>query len=70
MKNKNNPTKRGNIVVRYLKQVKDELYQVIWPSKEETIRMTTLVIIVSVLVSIYLGSLDLLFSQMMGLIIN
>jgi preprotein translocase subunit SecE len=63
-----NPS-QGNSVIVFLRQVRDELNQVIWPDKNKTVRLTTIVIVVSVLVGVYLGALDYLFTNLMGLII-
>jgi len=64
-----NPIIKGNVVVGFIRQVKDELNQVTWPTKKQTIRLTSIVIGVSVLVGVYLGALDYLFTQLMWLII-
>lgn len=42
----------------FLKQVHAELKKVKWPSREETIRMTAVVIVVSVILGVYIGALD------------
>lgn len=42
----------------FLKQVHAELKKVKWPSREETIRMTVVVIVVSVILGVYIGALD------------
>lgn len=63
-----NPS-QGNSVIVFLRQVRDELNQVIWPDKNKTVRLTTIVIVVSVLVGLYLGALDYLFTNLMGIII-
>ncbi len=60
---------QGNSVVAFIRQVRDELNQVTWPTKEKTIRLTTIVVVVSLLVGGYLGALDYLFTKLMGLII-
>lgn len=54
----------------YLKQVREEVDRIVWPSKEQTIRYTILVILVSVGTGIALGGLDyvltLLTSKLLG----
>lgn len=70
MKNKQNPANKGNIVISFFKSVRHELYQVTWPTKDETIRLTGLVLIASVAVGIYLGALDYVFSQVVSVIIK
>ncbi len=44
--------------VSFLKEVREELEKVAWPNREQTIRYTTLVIIVAVAVGVFLGGLD------------
>ncbi len=39
-----------------------ELTLVVWPSRKQVIRDTTLVVIFSLVVAIFLGALDLLFN--------
>lgn len=45
----------------FLKEVKTELNKVVWPTRKETIRLTVLVIIISLGVGLYIGGLDILF---------
>ncbi len=46
-------------IVTFLKEVWEELGKVVWPSRNQTIRYTLLVIIVTVGVGVILGALDL-----------
>jgi len=48
-------------LVTFLKEVKLEIKKVNWPTRQETIRYTLIVIGISVTVAIYLGGLDFLF---------
>lgn len=57
-------------IVGFIGQVNHELRQVTWPSREEAINMTLIVVGVSIVVSIYLGALDYLFIKITGLIIQ
>jgi preprotein translocase subunit SecE len=49
-------------LVNFLKEVRLELKKVTWPTRQETIRFTLLVIGVSAGVAAFLGGLDYLFS--------
>ena len=49
---------------RYLQEVQEEVRRVSWPSREQTIQKTLLVIGVSVLVGVYIGALDFGFTQL------
>jgi len=61
--------RKGNLVAGFLAQVQQELKQVTWPTRQETLRLTLMVIGVSVAAGIYLGGLDYLFTNIMGLIL-
>ena len=55
--------------VTYLKEVKTELEKVDWPTREQTIRLTAIVIAVSVFAALFLGFADFLFTKLMETII-
>ncbi len=50
--------------VNFVKEVRDELKKVVWPSKEEVIRLTGVVVIVSAVVGIYLGGADFILTKL------
>lgn len=56
--------------VIFLKEVKDELRKVVWPTRDEVIRLTAVVIIVSLIVGIYLGGIDLMLTKILALVIK
>lgn len=45
----------------FLKETQFELKKVTWPTREETIRYTVMVIVISVAVALFLGVLDYAF---------
>ncbi|OGJ15612.1 MAG: preprotein translocase subunit SecE [Candidatus Pacebacteria bacterium RIFCSPHIGHO2_01_FULL_46_16] len=47
----------------YLREVVREIKQVTWPTRQQTIDKTLLVIAVSVIVSLYLGIVDALLQR-------
>lgn len=49
----------------FLRQVRDELQKVTWPTQQEVIRLTVVVILVSVIVGLFIGGLDLLFTKIL-----
>ena len=51
--------------VVFLKEVRSELGKVIWPSKNEAIRLTSLVVGISLGVGLFIGAFDFLFTKMM-----
>ena len=49
---------------------RDELKKVVWPTRQETIRLTLVVIIISLIVGIFLGGLDFVFVKIIGIIVK
>ena len=47
--------------ITFLQETLSELKKAVWPSKEETTRLTVIVIVLAVVVGIFLGGLDKLF---------
>ena len=57
-------------ILSFLKEVREELAKVAWPTREQTIRYTVLVIIVAVAVGIFLGGLDFILTKVTALILE
>jgi len=53
----------------FFKEVKSELTKVTWLSRQQTLRLTAIVLAVSVVVAIFISLLDYVFTKMMGLLI-
>jgi preprotein translocase subunit SecE len=53
-------TTPGKAVGDYLRETQFELRKVVWPTREETVRTTLIVIVVVILLSIVLGLIDIL----------
>lgn len=68
--NPNLPKVGGVKPLIFLKEVKTELGKVVWPTRQETIRLTSIVILISVLVGLYIGGLDILFTKLTEFIIK
>ena len=51
-----------NKAINFLRDAKNELKKVVWPSRKELIKDTLIVIGVSLSVAIFLGILDFVFS--------
>ena len=50
--------------LRFFGEVVSELRKVTWPSRQETTRLTMLVLVVSVIIGAILGVIDIGFSRM------
>lgn len=60
----------SNSAVSFLKEVREEVKKVVWPSRQETIRMTAIVVGASAVVGIYLTMLDYILNRAVGLIVG
>ncbi len=54
---------------RFFAEAIAELRKVNWPTKEETKRLTTMVVIISVIMGAFLGGVDWVFDQLMNLLL-
>lgn len=54
----------------FLSQVRVELNKVVWPTKEQTIKLTAMVIIATIVVGFFIGGVDFLLSQITKLILK
>ena len=49
--------------IEFLRETFSELQKSVWPSREETVRLTAVVIALSIVFAFFLGGLDQFFSQ-------
>lgn len=54
----------------FLKEVWDELKKVKWPTRAEVIRLTSVVIIISALVGLFLGGIDFALTKLLELVVK
>jgi preprotein translocase subunit SecE len=54
----------------YWRDTRSELRKVVWPTREETINLTTVVLVVTLVMTVLLGALDSLFSALVGFILK
>lgn len=59
-----------NKTILYIKEVIAEGKNVTWPTRKQTIYFTISVLIISALVAYYLGLLDFLFAQGLGILLT
>ncbi|MEZ4610266.1 MAG: preprotein translocase subunit SecE [Caldilineaceae bacterium] len=62
--------KSDNRLVRYLKDTRAEVAKVTWPTREEGIRLTWVVFVVTIISAIVLFGVDTLFGSIISLIIR
>lgn len=54
----------------FLREVREELTKVVWPTRDEIIRLTGVVILVSLGVGLFLGGIDFLLTKLVSLIVT
>ena len=54
----------------FLKEVREELGKVVWPTRAEVVRLTSVVILVSVFVGVLLGGIDFLLTKLLESVIK
>ena len=54
----------------FLKEVQEELSKVVWPTRTEVIRLTSVVILVSLFVGVFLGGIDFLLTKILELVVK
>ena len=59
-----------NPISRYWKETRGELRKVAWPSREDSQRLTAIVIAVTLVFALFLWAFDLLFSNVIQLLIE
>ena len=59
-----------NSIIKYIRDTSFELKQVHWPTQEQALFYTALVIVISAVVAAYIGAFDYLFSQVVSFVIN
>jgi preprotein translocase subunit SecE len=57
-------------IVNYLKGVRAEVARVSWPTRNEVISLTALILIMTVIVTIYLWGVDGVLATILGLLVR
>ena len=64
------PEKKENRVVRYFKEVRAEVGKVVWPTRQEALRLTGIVLAVMFVMSAAFGLVDWLFTRLFAWIVG
>lgn len=62
--------KEPNFIVRYYRETVGELKKVVWPTRQEAVQLTAIVLGVIVSMAILLGGFDYLFTELFRWLIN
>lgn len=69
-KKKSTPRKQPNAVQKYYRETIGELRKVTWPTRQEALNLTSITLIVLIVMSAFLGTLDYLFNQLFAFILT
>jgi len=53
-------------IKKFIEEVKVEFLKIVWPDKKMTLGLTGVVVVLTVVLSIYLGSVDLLLGRIIS----
>jgi len=67
---KSSKAQTENAVVKFYRDTRDEIVKVTWPTREEGIRLTGIVLIVTLISAIALFGVDTLFGSIIGFLIR
>lgn len=57
-------------IFSYLGEVRSEMTKVVWPTRKQVVELTVLVIAISIIVGVYVGSLDFVFTNVLNKILG
>lgn len=57
-------------ILSYLGEVKAEMVKVVWPTRKQVVELTILVIFISIIVGVYVGGLDFVFTNVLNKILG
>ena len=62
--------KQDNFIVRYFKETRAEIRKVSWPTRQEALNLTLIVVAFTIFMAALLGIIDYIFAWVFGLIIR
>ena len=54
--------------INFLREVRQELAKVSWSTRQELIGSTVVVIVVTLIIGVFIGTIDLILSQLLSLV--
>ena len=75
-KGRKRPFKNGefllqmNKITQFFRDVRVELGKVVWPTRHEAIKITSIVVLFSLSVAVFLGAVDYGLQRLLGLIVK
>jgi len=62
--------KKDNFIIKYFKETRAELKKVSWPTRQEALNLTLIVVAFTIFMAALLGIIDYIFAWVFGLIIR
>ncbi len=62
--------KQPNKVVKYFKDLKSEFKKVVWPTKQQVINNTSVVLVTILIIGVFVGGFDTLLGYLLKLVLN
>ena len=66
----NSPRKNMQKFIQYLKDVRAEMIKVSWPSRNELVGATLLVIVLSLMMAVYVYACDQVINRIVGMLLK
>lgn len=63
-------SKKDNFIIKYFKDTRAELRKVSWPTRQEALNLTLIVVAFTIFMAALLGIIDYIFAWVFGLIIR
>jgi preprotein translocase subunit SecE len=57
-------------IKEFIREVKNEFQKIAWPDKKHTLATAGVVVMLVIMISIYLGAVDLILGKLIGFVIN
>jgi preprotein translocase subunit SecE len=57
-------------IKKFVGEVKAEFLKIVWPDKKTTLGLTGIVVTLTIIMSLYLGSVDLLLGKLIGMFLR
>lgn len=61
--------KRDNVLRRTVRETYAELRKVVWPTRDEAVKLTTIVVITIIAMSLFFGGIDFILTRLVQLLL-
>ena len=61
---------RPDRIKEFAGEVKNEFGKIVWPAKKQTVSTTAVVVVLVMIISFYLGAVDLLLGKVIGYVLR